>query len=848
MSDGLHLVEVGLDWPPETFLQWKFEELAARGVAVTVASAVPRSAARKQVRGARLERLPPWDEPRLAKLLGAACDALRLLVTRPGRLWRLVAEVRRPWPVPRANVPPPSAVSQLRLFLRLARLAPDVVQFEWASAAVNHLPLLEVWRCPMVITCHGEVGVLARSRRDATWFPGLPAAFAAADAVHCVSEATRDQAVSFGLDPSKARVIRPAVDPDFFHPGAAGDNASGELRVLGVGNLTWVKGHEYAFHAVRLLVERGVPVRYDLVGEVRPDLGDAAAERDRILGAIDDLELRDRVRLHGRLPSSAVRDRIQEADILLQPSVTEGIPTTVLEAMACGLPVVVTDCGGVREAVTDAEAGLVVPPRDPEAIAAALEALWRDPELRERMGRAGRARVESRFALRDQVESFLALYRELIDARGRSDATRPRRPAARLHLLEVGLRWPPETFLQRKLEALAARGVRVTVASPVSRRGSGPRLPGVELRRVPHWLGTRPRKLLELVVDGARLLFSDPARLIRLIEAVRARPSGPAGRRGLETLDLLRMCLRLARLRPDVAHFEWETAAARYLPLMDVWDCPVVVSCRGREIHVYPHTPGNEDWVGQLPSVFRKAAAVHCVSEAIRAEATRYGLDPAKAWLIRPAVDTAFFHPGGDRTADPALRVIGVGDLFWVKGQEYALKAIRLLADRGIPARFEIVGGVRPDLGDAARERERLLRTIEDLELGDRVTLHGPLGPAEVRSRLQRADALLHASLAEGIPNTVLEAMACGLPVVATDCGGTREAVSDGREGFVVAPRDSEAMAAALERLWREPELGREMGRAGRARVESEFALAQQVPRIAALYEHVTSPRDALAR
>jgi glycosyltransferase involved in cell wall biosynthesis len=272
------------------------------------------------------------------------------------------------------------------------------------------------------------------------------------------------------------------------------------------------------------------------------------------------------------------------------------------------------------------------------------------------------------------------------------------------------------------------------------------------------------------------------------------------------------------------------------------------VSCRGREIHVYPHTPGNEDWVERLPAVFEKAAAVHCVSRAIRAEAAVYGLDPGKAELIRPAVDTAFFRPDGGRAADPALRVMSVGDVFWVKGHEHALRAIRLLADQGIPVRFDVAGDVRPDLGDAAEERDRLLGTIADLELGDHVTVHGRLGPAEIRCLLQRSDVLLHASLAEGIPNTVLEAMACGLPVVATDCGGTREAVTDGREGYVVAPRDSAAMAAALRRLWEEPDARAEMGRAARARVESEFELARQVPRIVALYEQVTSARAAAPR
>ena len=100
----------------------------------------------------------------------------------------------------------------------------------------------------------------------------------------------------------------------------------------------------------------------------------------------------------------------------------------------------------------------------------------------------------------------------------------------------------------------------------------------------------------------------------------------------------------------------------------------------------------------------------------------------------------------------------------------------------------------------------------------------------------------LHASLAEGIPNVVLEAMACGVPVVTTDAGGVAEAVTDGVEGFVVPARRPELMAAALERLWREPELAARMGAAGRERVSRSFRADAQIEQFLDLYAGVTAP------
>jgi len=248
----------------------------------------------------------------------------------------------------------------------------------------------------------------------------------------------------------------------------------------------------------------------------------------------------------------------------------------------------------------------------------------------------------------------------------------------------------------------------------------------------------------------------------------------------------------------------------------------VVVSCRGAQVSVAPHDPERAEIRSGLRETFERATAVHCVSEALLKDACQLGLDPAKAMVIRPAVDPEVFRPAASRPAsDASFRLFTTGTLIWRKGYEWALHAIRLIKDRGVNVQFDIIGD-GPD-------RQRVLYTIHDLGLQDCVRLHGRLCPEEVLSRLQQADAFLLSSLSEGISNAVLEAMACGIPVVTTDCGGMREAVTDGVEGFVVPVRDDVAMAGALERLANDPELRRSMGDAARARVLRDFDLKQQV-------------------
>lgn len=356
----------------------------------------------------------------------------------------------------------------------------------------------------------------------------------------------------------------------------------------------------------------------------------------------------------------------------------------------------------------------------------------------------------------------------------------------RIHLLEPGLRWPPETFVQTKLRGLSRAGFRVTVASGC---------------------------------------VEDPEARIEGVDLVRLPPRGKG---------MLRRVMRVGSLRPDVVHFEWTAAALRYLPMAHVWRCPISVSCHGSEVNVSPHTtPG---WRDSLRRVFDRADAVHCVADAVRREAVALGLDPAKARVIRSAVDPDAFEPVPWLPSRRELRVVCVGWLRWVKGTYYAVLALRELLDLGVPARLEVVGDEPPAHVCPPGERERIESAIADLGLEGRVSLRGRVDGDRVAANLRHADVLLHPGLSEGLPTAVLEGMSCGLPVVASDVGGMREAVRHGVDGLLVAPRDPSALASALASLWRDPARGRRMGLAGRARARSRFRLDDQVDAFAGLY------------
>jgi len=203
------------------------------------------------------------------------------------------------------------------------------------------------------------------------------------DRVIAVSESAREHAQSLGARPDRVVVIPNGVDVELFHPVEPTVDQVGPqrpLRVVFVGRLIANKGARLALDAFALLKERGCRFSAVVVGDgpLGPSLRDAV----RSLG------LEGAVTFTGAIVG-VVRE-LRDADVLIRPSMTEGMSLAVLEAMACGLPVVATDVPGNRDLVRDGENGVLVPYGQPEALAGALERLASDAALRDRLGRAAR--------------------------------------------------------------------------------------------------------------------------------------------------------------------------------------------------------------------------------------------------------------------------------------------------------------------------------------------------------------------------------------------------------------------------------------------------------------------------
>jgi glycosyltransferase involved in cell wall biosynthesis len=337
-------------------------------------------------------------------------------------------------------------------------------------------------------------------------------------------------------------------------------------------------------------------------------------------------------------------------------------------------------------------------------------------------------------------------------------------------------------FIRERMFRVARR-LPLVVVSPK------PWFPGQGLIRLfrPHY---RPMPARSEVQDGITVLFP---RFLSL----------PGMLRGLDGLFMaLGSFLTLRRLKRQGynlidAHFAYPDGHAavrlgRWLGL------PVTVTLRGTEL---PHSR-NPALRPKLEAVFRQADRVIAVSDSLRQLALGLGLPSDRAVVVGNGVDTAKFQPVDRQTARSRFRLppqakvlVTVGALVERKGFHRVIDCLPELLARHPDLYYLVVGGASPEGDMDAALRAQAAR----LGLGERVRFLGPIPPEALKWPLSAADVFVLATRNEGWANVILEAMAVGLPVVATDVGGNREVVVSEELGSIVPYGDQPALTRALD-------------------------------------------------
>ncbi len=255
-----------------------------------------------------------------------------------------------------------------------------------------------------VITYRGQTGNVHRYDPVA-WMTHLSPRI---DRIACVANSVRDDLRLRRKDPEHVVTIYKGHDLDWYKDEptdlAALGVPDGVFTVAVVANYRPRKGIEYIVDAARHLPD-GVPVHFLLVG--------ADLDRPELTRRIASSPLANRFHVLGFRRDAPSITAACDTSILASVK-REGLPKTVIESMVYAVPPVVTDTGGSAELVVHGECGLVVPPRDPAAIAEALMYLWEHPAEREAMGRKARERIDRHFNIRTTIAETHALYQEAV--------------------------------------------------------------------------------------------------------------------------------------------------------------------------------------------------------------------------------------------------------------------------------------------------------------------------------------------------------------------------------------------------------------------------------------------------
>ncbi len=277
-------------------------------------------------------------------------------------------------------------------------------------------------RRPMVLTCHGAtLGYSGWKRWVERVFDGTAGrcTLRSADRIIALTPTQSDLLRGLGA-PAERIVVVPGwvgLPPPERDGGEAAFRAAHGLAdgkvLLFVGRLLPVKGLNYLIEALTLT--RTAPVLVVIGGEAPGYPGTL----ESLVQQVKRLGLERRVLFLGRFEHEALADAYAAADLFVLPSLGEGLPIALLEAMAHGRCVLATDVPGSRDVVKDGVNGALAPARDPGALAAKIDALLADGDLRARLGAHARRDVEQKYAPGPVLDRILEVYRQAIEVRGR---------------------------------------------------------------------------------------------------------------------------------------------------------------------------------------------------------------------------------------------------------------------------------------------------------------------------------------------------------------------------------------------------------------------------------------------
>ncbi len=310
----------------------------------------------------------------------------------------------------------------------------------------------------------------------------------------------------------------------------------------------------------------------------------------------------------------------------------------------------------------------------------------------------------------------------------------------------------------------------------------------------------------------ARLLVAENVEVHRLATNAPYRPAVVGRVKGFRALFRLVPYLWHAWClagRVNVIHmmansgWSWQLYSAPVIWAGWLRGTPVIVNYRGGEADSYLRKS-----FGRVKPTLDRASFVVVPSDFLKEVFAQFAVTTR---VIPNIIDPERFKPESRRQANESFTLIATRNLEPIYGLDTAIKAVAI-ARESIP-------NVRLKIAGSGPQRKQLEALVDDLELGEHIEFIGRLGSTEIVSLYQSADGLLNPTTVDNMPNSLLEALACGVPIISTDVGGVPYIVRHEHTALLVPPGDAQQMADAIKRLFADPELRRKLVSAGLAEV-----------------------------
>lgn len=588
----------------------------------------------------------------------------------------------------------------------------------------------------------------------------------------------REEFIKIGCPHDRINVMHSVIDAADF-PFKTRTIAPGEpINILTVCRLAATKGLEDGIYAVAEVIKKYPQIRYTIVG------GGAMLEKLRTL--VRDLGCESNITFVGAKNHAEIPSFIDQAHIFLHPSATspsgmkEGIPNAPKEAMCAGLPVVSTLHSGIPELVENGISGFLVPEHDINGLTEKLTFLIEHPECWAAMGAAGNKKIMEEYELHSGSYQLEALLKQVISKnqcmrkpKNISQQTITTKP---LNILFVVKKFPEglQTFIINQMRGLLDRGHHLTIL-------------GQEQSN------EMPQELADYNWENNVFYQTLPT--------------------NKRTFDVI-----YAQLG-DLA--DWCLALKKNLGL----EGKLVVGLRGEDASsIAKHHPE------RYQRIFNQVDLWLPVCEHFRKRFITMGCNPRKIKVLHSPIDCSKFSVQQKINRESEIRIVTACRLEAQKGIQDAVRSVAPLLRKFSNLEYWIIGD--------GKLKEQVAQLIKNLGIEDRVQMLGHKNHEEVVTLLEQCDIFLHPSVTspggieEGIPNSIKEAMAKGLPIIATTHSGIPELVEHGVTGFLVEEHDIAGLTSHLDFLIKHPEVWRDMGEKGRKKIEQDFELEQENNRL----------------